>query len=356
MVVEDLLNIMVERNASDLFISAGFPIHIKVNGALAELAPQVIAGGDAEKLASRLMNEKQQHAFQAKPEMNFALSLENGARFRVNIFRQRGEIGMVIRYLPSKIPQIDELYLPTYLHNLMDTKRGMILIVGATGSGKSTTLAAMIDHRNSNYKSHILTIEDPIEFVHPYKQSVVNQREVEMDTHSYADALKNAMREAPDVILIGEIRDSDTMQHAITYSETGHLCLSTLHASNASHALDRIVNFFQKELQQQILADMSRNLKAIISQRLVTKKDGGLVPAVEMMVVTPLISSLIAKGDLSSIHEQMEKSTEDGVQTFDQALMKLFEEEIIDKEEALKHAESASNLNVMIRLSQRKSR
>lgn len=348
--VDDLLNQMVLKNASDLFISAGFPIHIKIEGELSELNSRPLSAEDTETIANKLMSEVQRHKFADKPEVNLGISLGDRARFRVNIFRQQGTVAIVIRYLPTEIPKIDQLGLPSILHKLVELPRGMVLVVGATGSGKSTSLAAMIDHRNETMKSHILTIEDPMEYVHRYKQSVVNQREIGLDTQCYADALKNAMREAPDVILIGEIRDQETMQDTISYSETGHLCLSTLHASNASHALDRIINFFPENARNQILSDLSRNLKAVISQRLVRGVDGNRIPAVEIMLVTPLVSDLIAKGNLWAIREQMEKSLEAGAQTFDQSLLQLALDGKISKAEALAYAESASNLKVQFKL------
>ena len=347
---DTLLKTMVTRNASDLFISSGTPVHMKIKGKLVKMTDFNLKSEEASAVAYKLMNKQQRLDFEQKPEMNLGISGHDGSRYRVNIFRQRGDISIVIRYLPTKIPSIEALRLPKKLHELITLPRGMILVVGATGSGKSTTLASLIDYRNSSTKSHILTLEDPIEFIHPYKKSVVNQREIGSDTLCYEDAMMNAMREAPDVILIGEIRSKDAMEHTITYSETGHLVLATLHASNASHALDRIVNFFPEEARKQILSDLSRNLRAVVSQRLIPMENGERIAAVELMMVTPRISDLIAKGDLSAIREQMEKSPEEGVQTYDQAIFKLIQDKKISQEEGLKNAESATNLNVMLRL------
>ncbi|MCU7959701.1 MAG: PilT/PilU family type 4a pilus ATPase [gamma proteobacterium symbiont of Bathyaustriella thionipta] len=347
---DSLLKMMVTRSASDMFISSGSPIHMKVKGKLLKITDFSLKSEEAAAIAYKMMNKQQRLDFEKKPELNLGMSGPQGARFRVNVFRQRGDISIVIRYLPSKIPGLDALHLPKKLHELVMLPRGMILVVGATGSGKSTTLASLVDYRNSSSRSHILTLEDPIEFIHEYKKSVVNQREIGSDTLCYEDAMMNAMREAPDVILIGEIRNKDAMEHTITYSETGHLVLATLHASNASHAIDRIVNFFSEEARPQVLSDLSRNLQAIVSQRLIMMPDGERVAAVELMIVTPRIADLISKGDLSAIREQMEKSPDDGVQTYDQAIFKLIQEKKISVEEGMKNAESATNLNVMLRL------
>ena len=283
-------------------------------------------------------------------ELNFAINLDGVGRYRVNLYRQRGEVSMVIRYIKSKIPKLEELNLPPVLKKLVMAPRGLILVVGATGSGKSTTLASMIDYRNEQKSGHILTIEDPVEFVYEHKKAVVDQREVGLDTLSYTNALKNAMREAPDVILIGEIRDKETMQHAISYAETGHLCLSTLHANNANQAIDRIINFFPDSAQHQLLIDLSLNLKSVISQRLLPTTDNKLVPAMEILIQSAYISSLIEKREIEEIKEAIEKSREEGMQTFDQSLYDLYKQGKITKELALQHADSSNNLSIKINL------
>ena len=348
--VNDFLEMMVERDASDLFFSAGTPLHIKIDGKIAPVNAKPLSGNGIANLASAIMSEEQRRQFEVKPEMNLGLSLEDKGRFRVNIFRERGEVAIVIRFLKNRIPSIEELNLPQVLKKLIMVRRGLVLEVGATGSGKSTTLASMVDYRNTRVRSHILTIEDPIEYTHRYKKSVINQREVGMDTDSYDDALKNAMREAPDVILIGEIRERSTMQHAIAYAETGHLCLSTLHASNANHALERIINFFPEEMHQQVFSDLAHNLAAIVSQRLVRNEKGRRMPAVEVMMMTPLIRDLIRKGKVDEVRETMEKSSEPGMQTFDQSLFDLYKAGAISEQTAMDNAESTSNLGVRIRL------
>jgi twitching motility protein PilU len=303
-------------------------------------------------MAYSIMNDDQQKEFEETMEMNCAISAEGLGRFRVNVFRQRGEVSMVVRYIKSYIASVEELNLPAILNDLVMVKRGLILMVGATGSGKSTTLAAMIDYRNTNSAGHILTIEDPIEFLHKHKKSVINQREVGIDTMSYENALKNAMREAPNVILIGEIRDRDTMKHAVAYAETGHLCLSTLHANNANQTLDRIVNFFPDTAHQQLFVDLSLNLRAIIAQRLVIGPDNQRMPAVEVLLNSPYVSSLIEKGDIHEIKDVMEQSRDQGMQTFDGALYDLYMSNKITMEEALKNADSRNNLMVKIRLTE----
>lgn len=348
--INDFLKLMIKHEASDLFFSAGTPLHMKIDGVLSAVKDKPLGGKGIAALADSIMSVSQREAFAQRPEMNLGLQVDGYGRFRVNIFRQRGEVAMVIRYLKDKIPSIAELHLPAVLEELVMKPRGLILAVGATGAGKSTTLASMIDYRNKHGRSHILTIEDPVEYVHHYQKSVVNQREVGIDTDSYEDALMNAMREAPDVILIGEIRERSTMQHAIAYAETGHLCLSTLHGSNASHVLERIVTFFPKDMHAQLFMDLAHNLVAIISQRLVRDNEGKRVPAVEVMLITPLIRDLISKGKIDEIREAMERSSESGMQTYDQSLYHLYKEGRISEEKAMENAESQSNLGVRIRL------
>ena len=344
------LKIMVDKNASDLYFSTSAPVNIKVEGVTSRLDEHIMPPGAVKKIAYALMNSEQVKTFEKNWEMDIAISATNIGRFRVNIFKQRGEVSMVVRYISAIIPSIDELNLPTILQELVVEPNGLILVVGATGSGKSTTLASMISHRNHHKTGHILTIEDPIEYIHQHHQSIVNQREIGLDTHSYEDALKRAMREAPDVIMIGEIRDRETMQQAIAYSETGHLCLSTLHASNANQTMERIVNFFPESSYRQLCMDLSMNLRAVISQRLIVGKDGKRIPAIEILLNTPHIQDLILKGEINMINEAMEQNTESGMQTFDQALYKLYVEGKIDEKEALNHADSQNNLSLRIRL------
>lgn len=348
--INDFLRLMIKNEASDLFFSAGTPLHMKIDGVLTVVQDKPLGGKGIAALADSIMSEQQRKAFNDRPEMNLGLQIDGYGRFRVNIFRQRGAVAMVIRYLKDKIPSIAELNLPLVLEELVMKPRGLILAVGATGAGKSTTLASMLDYRNKHSRSHILTIEDPVEYVHHYQKSVVNQREVGIDTDSYEDALMNAMREAPDVIFIGEIRERSTMQHAIAYAETGHLCLSTLHGSNASHVLERIVTFFPKDMHAQLFMDLAHNLTAIVSQRLVRDHQGKRVPAVEVMLISPLIRDLISKGKIDEIREAMERSSEPGMQTFDQSLFHLYKEGRISEEKAMENAESQSNLGVRIRL------
>jgi twitching motility protein PilU len=342
--LDPYLKLMSEKEASDMFFTTGAPPSIKIQGVIRPVSKAPLEAGMVRKLAYTLLNERQIQTFEDQLELNLGVSRAGMGRFRVNIYMQRGEASMVIRYIKSKIPKIDELGLPAVLKNLVTEKNGLILMVGATGSGKSTTLAAMIDHRNSSAPGHILTIEDPIEFVYEHNKCIIGQREIGLDTHSYENALREAMREAPDVILIGEIRDLETMEAGITYADTGHLCLSTLHAVNANQALDRVINLFPPEQKNQILMDLSLNLKAIISQRLVPSKTGGRVAAVEVMVNTPYIAELIRKGDLSGIKEIMEKSGKAGMQTFDQSLFTLFKAGRIDLQDALSYADSRTNL------------
>ena len=352
MEISPFLKLMVEKGASDLFFSVGAPANIKIQGLTSPIGKEDIKSQQMSELVYSIMNDKQQKEFEANMELNMAFSLSDVGRFRINIFRQRGELAMVVRYIKGIIPSIEELNLPAILQTLIMELRGLILVVGATGSGKSTALASMIDYRNINHRGHILTIEDPIEFIHKHKKSVVDQREVGLDTLSYENALKNAMREAPDAILIGEIRERTTMKHALTYSETGHLCISTLHANNANQTLERIVNFFPEETKQQILSDLSLNLRAIISLRLIPGINSQRVPAVEILINTPYVADLIEKGKIDEIKDVMSKSTEQGMQTFDQALLKLYREGSITKDNAIKYADSKNNVRLDIRLTE----
>jgi twitching motility protein PilU len=342
--------LMADKDASDMFFCTGTEPHIKIQGVIRPVGTQKLAPGDVKEMAYSMMTDEQAKEFENTLEMNFAVPLKGVGRFRVNIFRQRGECSIVIRYIRTTIPTFEQIGLPDVLGDVVMEKRGLILVVGATGSGKSTTLASMIGHRNRNSSSHILTIEDPLEFVHKHERSIVQQREVGIDTLSYENALKNALREAPDVILIGEIRDMETMKHAINYAETGHLCLATLHANNANQALDRIINFFPEILHRQLLMDLSLNLRAIISQRLLPTKDAGRVPAVEVMINSPYISDLINKGEIGSIKDAMRDSNEKGTITFDQALLGLYRSGKITEEDALMNADSRNDLSLAIRL------
>lgn len=350
MEVGGLLRLMADKGASDLFLSAGAPVNIKIDGETRPLKMPSLSADDIRRMAYSLITEEQQKQFEAELELNFAVGLPDAGRFRINLYRQRGAISMVIRFINSNIPSIESLNLPPILKQLIMKNRGLILVVGATGSGKSTTLASMIDYRNQHRYGHILTIEEPIEFYHDHARSVVDQREVGFDTLNYANALKNAMREAPDVILIGEIRDRETMQQAIAYAETGHLCLSTLHANNANQTIDRIINFFPDSAHQQLKLDLSLNLIAVISQRLIPGQDGKRVPAVEIMLRSAYIADLIEKGEIYRLKEVMEKGNEVGMKTFDQALYELYESGRISVEEALYHADSRNNLSLRIRL------
>lgn len=348
--ITNYLQVLAKHDGSDLYLSTGAPPSAKFNGELKPLAKQPLPPGVIKKIAYELMNEDQIKDFERKPEMNMALSEPGVGRFRINIFKQRNEISMVIRNIKMDIPNLNDLGLPDVLKTMIMKKNGLILFVGGTGSGKSTSLAALIDYRNSNSKGHIITIEDPIEFVHKHKQSIVNQREVGVDTDTYEDALKNTLRQAPDVILIGEIRDAETMEHALAFAETGHLAISTLHANNANQALDRIINFFPEERHKQVLHDLSLNLRAFISQRLVPTVENKRCAAIEVLLGTPMVAELIKKGQVAEIKEIMEKSENIGMQTFDNALFKLFKAGRISKEMAIKNADSENNVRLKIEL------
>ncbi len=349
--IHQLLRVMQHAGGSDLFISADFPPSMKSQGAMKALSQQKLTGDITRKLALALMNDKQKHEFESEMECNFAISLPNVCRFRVNVFVQQQQVAMVIRTIASEIPNFQKLELPEVLKEVIMTKRGLVLVVGGTGSGKSTTLAAMIDYRNANSAGHIITVEDPVEYVHKNKGCLITHREVGVDTLSWHNALKNTLRQAPDVILIGEIRDTETMEHAIAFAETGHLCLGTLHANNANQTMDRIINFFPEERRNQLLMDLSSNLRAIISQRLVRTEDGkGRKAAIEILLNTPTISDLIMKGNFQGIKEIMHKSRELGMCTFDQALFDLFNKGHIAYEEAIRNADSANGLRLQIKL------
>ena len=345
------LKTMVEQDASDLYLSSGAAISAKINGTLTALEQTPLTPDQISTVAGSLMNEEQAAEFERKPEMNLAISEDGIGRFRVNIFRQRNSVSMVIRNIKTDIPDWENLGLPPVLTDVIMAKRGLVLFVGATGSGKSTSLASLIDYRNTHSAGHIITIEDPVEFVHRHKKSIVNQREVGVDTDCYEDALKNTLRQAPDVILIGEIRDRETMEHAIAFAETGHLAISTLHANNANQALDRIVNFFPEDRRNQLLLDLSLNLQAFVSQRLVKTVDGSRTAAVEILLGTPLVQDMIRRGDVHGIKEVMEKSENLGMQTFDNALFKLYQTGRIELEEAARNADSPNNLRVKVNLS-----
>jgi twitching motility protein PilU len=350
-IIFHMLTKVVEYGGSDLFISADFPPSIKHQGLMKPIGQQTLTADKTKLFAYSLMNEKQRQEFEKELECNFAISVPDVSRFRINVFQQQLQVGMVIRTITAEIPNFTKLKLPETLKDVMMAKRGLILVVGATGSGKSTSLAAMIDHRNENSAGHIITVEDPVEYVHKHKKSMVTHREVGVDSHSWHNALKNTLRQAPDVILIGEIRDTETMEHAIAFAETGHLCLGTLHANNANQALDRIINFFPEERKNQLLMDLSSNMKAIISQRLVRTQDGsGRRAAIEILLNTPLIGDIILKGQLHEIKEIMKKSRELGMQTFDQALFDLYNEGAISYEEALRNADSMNELRLQIKL------
>jgi twitching motility protein PilU len=355
--INDLLRLMVTRGGSDLFLTADFPPAIKVDGKVTKVSPQPLTAQHTMALARSIMNDKQAAEFERTKECNFAISPNGVGRFRVNAFIQQGHVGMVLRVIPQQLPTIDGMGLPQVLKDVVGTKRGLVILVGATGSGKSTTLAAMVDHRNENTYGHIITIEDPVEFVHPHKNCIVTQREVGIDTDGWESALKNTLRQAPDVILMGEIRDRETMEHAVQFAETGHLCMATLHANSANQALDRIINFFPEERRAQLLMDLSLNLRALVSQRLIPRQEGkGRAAAVEILLNTPLIGDLIFKGEVGEIKEIMKKSRELGMQTFDQALFDLYEGNDITFEDALRNADSVNDLRLQIKLNSQRAR
>jgi len=346
------LKLMVEKNASDMFLTAGAPVYIKVEGQLYPLGNSGLPPGMVKKIAYSLMDEGQVPQFERELEMNMAIASPDGNRFRVNVFKQRGEVAMVIRAIRNTIPSIEELQLPQVLKQIIMAPRGLVLLVGSTGSGKSTTLASMIDHRNSTSAGHILTIEDPIEYLHAHKKSLVNQREVGIDTHAFHNALKNAMREAPDVILIGEILDATTMEAAIAFAETGHLCLATLHSNNADQTIERILNFFEESAHKNILMNLALNLKAVVSQRLVLGSNGRRLPATEVLINTPMIRDLLRRGQVHELKQAMDESLEEGIETFDQCLFRLYKEGRIGMEEALRAADSREGLSLKFRLSE----
>ncbi len=352
-----LLGAMSQAGGSDLFISSDFPPSMKSNGSMQPLTQQKLTPDVTRTLANSMMNERQREEFAQEMECNFAMTIPGVSRFRVNVFVQQQCVGMVIRTIATEIPNFEKLKLPAVLKDVVMTKRGLVLVVGGTGSGKSTTLAAMIDYRNSNSAGHIITVEDPVEYVHKNKNCLITHREVGVDTLSWHNALKNTLRQAPDVILIGEIRDTETMEHAIAFAETGHLCLGTLHANNANQTMDRIINFFPEERRNQLLMDLSSNLRAIISQRLIPTEDGhGRIAAVEILLNTPLISDMIFKGEVGEIKEIMKKSRNLGMQTFDQALFDLFEANAISFEDAIRNADSANDLRLQIKLNSQRAR
>lgn len=355
--INNLLKLMLSRNGSDLFITAEFPPAMKVDGKVTKVSQQPLNGRQTLALARAIMSDKQVAEFERTKECNFAIAPPELGRFRVNAFMQQSKVGMVLRTIPNNIPTIDHLKLPEVLKEVATTKRGLCIMVGATGSGKSTSLAAMVDWRNENSYGHIITVEDPIEFVHAHKNCVVTQREVGIDTDSWDAALKNTLRQAPDVILMGEIRDRETMEHAVAFAETGHLCMATLHANSANQALDRVINFFPEERRAQLLMDLSLNLKAMVSQRLVPKQDGkGRVAIVEVMLNSPLISDLIFKGEVAEIKEVMKKSRNLGMQTFDQALFDAYESNKITYEDALRNADSVNDLRLQIKLNSQRAK
>ena len=355
--INDLLRLMATRGGSDLFLTADFPPAIKVDGKVTRVSPQPLTGQHTLALARSVMNERQASEFERTKECNFAISPQGVGRFRVNAFMQQGHVGMVMRTIPRELPSIDGLGLPGVLKDIALAKRGLVILVGATGSGKSTSLAAMVDHRNANSYGHIITIEDPVEYVHAHKNCIVTQREVGIDTDGWEAALKNTLRQAPDVILMGEIRDRETMDHAVAFAETGHLCITTLHANSANQALDRIINLFPEERRSQLLMDLSLNLRAIISQRLLPREEGkGRVAAVEVLLNTPLIADLIFKGEVNEMKDLMRRSRELGMQTFDQALFDLYEGHAVTMEDALRNADSLNDLRLQFKLNSQRAR
>jgi len=349
--INDLLRLMVSKKASDLFITVGFPPAIKLDGRMTPVSQQPLSMQHTAELVRSIMNDRQAAEFEASKECQFAISPGGIGRFRVSAFVQQGQVGMVLRTINSEIPTFEQLGLPPVLKDLSMSKRGLVIMVGATGSGKSTSLAAMIGHRNENSYGHIITIEDPIEYVHPHRNCLITQREVGVDTESWDAALKNTLRQAPDVILMGEVRDRETMDYAIAFAETGHLCMATLHANSANQALDRIINFFPEERRPQLLMDLSLNLRGMVSQRLIPLRDSkGRVAAVEVMLNSPLIADLIFKGDVHEIKEIMKRSRELGMQTFDQHLFELYDNGVISYEDALRNADSVNDLRLQIKL------
>ena len=354
--INDLLRLMVSRGGSDLFLTCDFPPAIKVDGKVTKVSPQPLTGLHTVALARAVMNDKQAGEFERTKECNFAISPQGIGRFRINAFVQQGSVGLVLRTIPKELPTLDGLHLPEVLKEVALTKRGLVVFVGATGSGKSTSLAAMVNHRNENSYGHIITIEDPVEFVHPHKNCIITQREVGIDTDDWGIALKNTLRQAPDVILMGEIRDRETMEHAVAFAETGHLCMATLHASSANQALDRIINFFPEERRSQLLMDLSLNLKGLVSQRLMPRQEGtGRVAAIEILLNSPLISDLIFKGEVSEIKEVMKRSREQGMQTFDQSLFDLYESHSITYQDAIRNADSVNDLRLQIKLNSQRA-
>ena len=352
--MHDLLRLMLQKGGSDLFISSGFPPAIKVDGKITPQSNQALTPAHTADIARAIMNDRQAAEFEATKECNFAISPAGIGRFRVNAHIEQGRVGLVLRTIAQTIPNFEALGLPPVLEDIAMTKRGLVIFVGGTGTGKTTSLAALVDYRNTHSHGHIITIEDPIEFVHQHKHCIVTQREVGIDTDNWGVALKNTLRQAPDVILMGEIRDRDTMEYAIAFAETGHLCLATLHANSTNQALDRIVNFFPEERRQQLLMDLSLNLRAIVSQRLLPLKDRrGRIPAVEVMLNSPLIADLIFKGEVPGIKDVIRRSTELGMQTFDQSLFQLYEDNLISYEDALRNADSVNDLRLQIKLHSR---
>ena len=355
--IHELLRLLVGRNGSDLFLTADFPPAIKVDGAITRVSPQPLTGQHTQALARAIMNDKQAAEFERTKECNFAIAPAGIGRFRVNAFVQKGKVGLVLRTIPSRIPTIDELGLPQVLKQLALAKRGICIVVGGTGAGKSTTLAAMVDWRNEHTHDHIVTIEDPVEFVHTHKNCIVTQREIGIDTDNWEIALKNSLRQAPNVILMGEIRDRETMEHAIAFAETGHLCLATLHANSANQAMERIINFFPQDRHAQLLKDVSLNLRGMVAQRLLPREDGkGRVAIVEVLLNSALIADLIMKGEIHEIKEVMKRSTEVGMQTFDQALFNAFEAHQISYEDAVRNADSQNDIKLRIKLESRRAR
>jgi twitching motility protein PilU len=351
-----LLAAMTRAGGSDLFVSKDFPPSMKIQGRMQPLATQKLTAEVTRELAHALMSERQRAEFAKELECNFSLAIPDLARYRVNVFVQQLNVGMVIRTIPNEMPSFEQLGLPETFKEIVMSKRGMVLVVGATGSGKSTSLAAMVDHRNRSSPGHIITIEDPVEFIHQSQMSLVTHRDVGLDTHSWHHALKNTLRQAPDVILIGEIRDAETMEHAIVFAETGHLCMSTLHSNSASQTLDRIINFFPEERRKQLLMDLSSNLKSIVSQRLVRKEDGsGRIAAIEILLNTPIVADKLLKGDFHDLKEIMGKSREQGMRTFDYSLFELYDAGVIAYDEAIRNADSANELRLNIKLNSKRS-